>query len=1240
MSLKELKQRARSEGVVGFSRMKKAELEKALGVNLQKPKSFPAIRKVFPEKVAAVVDLSFDSLNSWFQGMKKKVNLNLKEKAREKLLKLNAKIKEMLEKPEFEWEEKPGLGGSTFTIFGKEGYSAEGFLKNTNEKTVEILQKHFGFKVKMILVCRMFSSDLGEGTTVENDAFFSSPVEEVFEGTNLEELVKGMDEWMLESMRNFQKGKSNWQFLKVEKLEIHLHEINVGKYIPLPDWLLAKRALINPQNENDEKCFIYCLGRWKNPVKKNPQRITPLLKKQCEEFNLEGISFPISWRGIDRFERQNDISVNVLGLNGKEIITLRKTKEKKENHVILFKLKQGENEHFTLVNNINRLWFGQDSKNRNQRQVCDGCLNSFNSKESLEVHKEFCVDDGVKAVLPPPRSVVKFKKVQAATVVPFTIYADFESILEKTSKLVGEKTTQIQHHIPCSFCFLPVSRVGEEFSPTFYRGKEGDDIGKIFLNMLVEEVKWILTDIRGPLLKKNKKRILWGKGEKEAFEKTDICWFCGEKIVEGKVADHCHLTGKFRGAAHEICNFQARVPDFTPVFIHNLDGYDSHLFIKNMGNEFGEISAIPNNEEKYVSFSLKIVWGEFVDTEGKKHKLKHEIRFLDSLKFMNSSLENLVKNLEKKDLHCLKRFFPEEVDLLSRKGVYPYEFMDSFEKFDWNLPEKDAFDSCLSGGISEEDYTHAKKVWERFEMKTLGEYHDLYLKTDVFLLADVVENFRTVLLKNYLLDPAWFFTAPSFFWSAMLKMTGVKLELICEGEIEMFQFFERQIRGGVASVFHRLSWANNKYMKDFDSSQPSKFIVYLDANSLYPTAMMQPLPVGGFTWLEKERLKDWQKIVETEGIGCVLEVDLEYPEELHDLHNDFPLAPELLEVGGIKKLVPNLRDKKKMVLDGRNLKLYLSLGMKLKKVWRGIEFREKAFMKPFIEWNTKLRTAAENDFEKELFKLASNAVYGKTMENVRNRINMKLVNDRWKKAKLVKKINFQSATMFGEKLAAVHMRKTKVGLDKPIFVGAAILDLSKIHMFEFFYGYVKRKWEKVKVLYSDTDSLILEIETDDFWRDTGEDVEKWFDTSKYPRDHFAVESCSFPVGKNKKVLGKFKDEADGKIIRGFAGLRAKCYSVLLEEKRKEIKKAKGTKKHTVKGISHEDYVRVLQGEKFPPMKNISFRSHLHEIFTEQMWKVALSAEDDKRIVGEDGVSTLAIGHWRLGEDKDWNSFSP
>ena len=206
-----------------------------------------------------------------------------------------------------------------------------------------------------------------------------------------------------------------------------------------------------------------------------------------------------------------------------------------------------------------------------------------------------------------------------------------------------------------------------------------------------------------------------------------------------------------------------------------------------MGNEFGEIHAIPNNEEKYISFSLKIVWDKYVDENGEEDDVKHEIRFIDSLKFMNSSLANLVGNLGKDELRNLKRFFPNDVDLLSRKGVYPYEYMNSFEKFAENeLPPKAAFFSQLNGeGISDEDFSHAQNVWNKFSTN-LGEYHDLYLKTDVLLLADVIENFRQVLLENYHLDPAWFLTAPSFFWAAMLKMTKVVLQLISEENMEMF----------------------------------------------------------------------------------------------------------------------------------------------------------------------------------------------------------------------------------------------------------------------------------------------------------------------------------------------------------------------------------------------------------------------------------------------------------------------
>ena len=194
---------------------------------------------------------------------------------------------------------------------------------------------------------------------------------------------------------------------------------------------------------------------------------------------------------------------------------------------------------------------------------------------------------------------------------------------------------------------------------------------------------------------------------------------------------------------------------------------------------------------------------------------------------------------------------------------------------------------------------------------------------------------------------------------------------------------EKGTRGGNANAFKRFAKANNKYLKDFNPDQDCRFLVYLDANNLYGWAMSQPLPVGEFKWMSAADLQNWENFVNREGIGCILEVDLIYPKELHDDHNDFPLAPEILELGGVEKLTQNLRDKEGMVLHGKNLQLYLSLGMKLKTIRRGISFKEEPFMKCYIDKNTALRAKGKNAFEKDFFKLMNNSVFGKTMENLR-----------------------------------------------------------------------------------------------------------------------------------------------------------------------------------------------------------------------------------------------------------------
>ena len=267
------------------------------------------------------------------------------------------------------------------------------------------------------------------------------------------------------------------------------------------------------------------------------------------------------------------------------------------------------------------------------------------------------------------------------------------------------------------------------------------------------------------------------------------------------------------------------------------------------------------------------------------------------------------------------------------EGVYPNDWMNSFKTFGESLPKKEAFFSKLNNeAISDEDYEHAKHVWKEFGMSNMEEYHDVYLTADVLQLADVFEEFRKVCQKHYELDPAHYYTTPGLAWDAMLKLTEIELDLLTD--VNMLQMIEKGMRGGNSNAFCRLSKANNKYMKDFDEKQPSKFITYLDANNLYGWAMSKGLPVGGFKWLKWDEAVEWEKIVESENEGCFLEVDLEYPVELYDDHNDFPLAPESLVLNGFPKLTQNLMEKKKMVLHGENLKQYFSLGMKLKKVRR------------------------------------------------------------------------------------------------------------------------------------------------------------------------------------------------------------------------------------------------------------------------------------------------------------------
>ena len=272
--------------------------------------------------------------------------------------------------------------------------------------------------------------------------------------------------------------------------------------------------------------------------------------------------------------------------------------------------------------------------------------------------------------------------------------------------------------------------------------------------------------------------------------------------------------------------------------------------------------------------------------------------------------------------------------LLIRKGVYPYEYMDNWERFDeTSLADKESFYSTLNmKNIGDIDYRHGNNVFKKFRLKNLGEYHNLYVQSDTLLLADVFENFRSMYIKVYELDPAHFLSLPGLAWQACLKKTKVKLELLTD--YDMLLMVEEGIRGGICHAIHRHAMANNKYMRNYDKNKESSYIQYLEANSLYGWAMSQKLPVNGFKWINDVTAID-EKFIrnynEGNAKGCILEIDVKYPRKLHDLHSDLPFLPERMNIDKCKKLECNLRNKKRYVAHIRSLKQALDHGLKLKK---------------------------------------------------------------------------------------------------------------------------------------------------------------------------------------------------------------------------------------------------------------------------------------------------------------------
>ncbi|XP_060863596.1 uncharacterized protein LOC132940166 [Metopolophium dirhodum] len=1121
------------------------------------------------------------------------------------------------------------------------------FLESTKKDLIELLKS---LSAKQPIKYNLKLEATYERPNVENSAenrAFKTSAKEMFIDTDIEAKInQDFVNLLLEEEMYTSKG-SGFTLQSIDGLLLGVYSyfpMGGSSYITLPEDIKNKKAIINPQN-SDQQCFKWAIiarhvsGNAKNQVAENYTSLE-------DKYNFSGLTFPTPVREIKTFEKNNPkISVNVYGLkkekNKKHIVyPLKVADEEKKYHFDLLLITDGNKSHYTYISNLSRLVRSQKTLHAENVVFCKRCFTSFDNihtkyklkgQAGLEQHKLICgAHKPILPKMPEPGTLLEFDGWSNTERHPFAIYADFEALLVKCEEKKGKKTAAFQKHEPMSYgVFVKASEnvpieLLEKYdiptSPIIYRGSEShQDVAKRFVNEVTEIARRVQD-----LLKTNKPIIMTEKEQIAHVSKStcNLCE-CNFSIKNQKVADHCHLSGTFRQTLCNTCNLKLQKPNFIPCFLHNLSNYDAHFIVTELGNDTKSISVIPNSEEKYISFS-KHVTNNF------------SIRFIDSCRFMASKLSTLAENLLtpgfKKFRETAKAFAPRDMNLVTRKGVYPYEFTDSWDKLEETiLPRKEDFYSTLTEEhIDDEEYEHAVTVWNHFKCKTLGEYSDLYLKIDVLLLADVFENFRDMCISTYNLDPVYYFTAPGFSFDCMLKYTKVKLELLSDFDTHLF--FENSIRGGLTQASMRYAKANNEKTQDYDPTKSKSWIVYQDCNNLYGWAMSQHMPYGDFKWVEP-KLDGLDALTPTSDIGRVYEVDISYPNELHDLHNDLPFLPENKIPPGskVKKLMATLHSKKNYVIHYRNLQQAIANGLIVEKVHRVLEFKQSDWLAKYIKLNTEMRKNAKNEFEKDFFKLLNNAVFGKTMESLRKRFKMELVSCPQRLQKLINKQTFKHCTTYSENLAAVSLENKIIMFNKPIYIGFAVLDISKTMMYDYHFNVMKAHYgDNINLMYTDTDSLIYHIKTDDFYKDLkcNSNLLDRMDTSDLPIDH----PCY--ISERKKIPGLFSDEGKGQLITQFIALRAKSYAYILNDKEKI--KAKGVRGHVVKNhMTFNDHFDCLfaddekENSKLYTRENVSIRSFNHKIRTIKSKKLCFNRQDDKRIAKTDRIHTYAHGHFKL-----------
>ena len=533
-------------------------------------------------------------------------------------------FREALEQAKREYDqglvkEKSSLKGfaNKYVIERISGINHIQFFRHIDQTLIEFLNNHKNIKFRLVLVCileKQIYDKNGISSIETTKAYFNSETLKNLRFDEPEKLLETCFNTIDARIASYTKDGSEWYVKEIVQLEIHTTEHNPTKgssYIDLPKWIKDKKAIINIKNK-DDKCFLWCILRYLHPKERDAEWIGDL-KKYENSLNTKGITFPISKNDINKFEKLNPNlpGINIFYLDEKDCIVpgreIMKGKDCK-NTIDLFLIEKDGKSHYTLIKNFHRLVRSQKTgTNKKKLFICKRCFWHFSKEELLDKHIEYCLNNKTAVVdMPPKNKFIHFKNYYKQLPIPFVVYADFECFTKPMNSCSPNPKDSYnynyQKHEPSGFCFYVKSIVpGIHIKPIIYtKNFDDENIAKIFVEKLGEVTKGIYNDF---YLKP--KPLHLNRVEQKLFEESTICHICSQDLGEDKVRDHCHFTGKYRGAAHNKCNLICRKPKVLPVIFHNLQGYDAHLFIKELYRLEGDLVCIPSTEEKYIQIQSR-----------------------------------------------------------------------------------------------------------------------------------------------------------------------------------------------------------------------------------------------------------------------------------------------------------------------------------------------------------------------------------------------------------------------------------------------------------------------------------------------------------------------------------------------------------------------------------------------------------------------------------------------------------